>query len=186
MSDTVWYFAYGSNMQPATFAGRRGIAAARIVAARAPGWRLTLDKTPLVPVGESFANLLADAAAETFGVLYEITADDLAHVDLTEGVLIGNYERIEIDVVPLAQAVHGGAVDGPTRAFTLVSDKRSTDLLPSDRYIALLIEGAETHGLPPEWIAMLRGVRTCVASPESIVARRIVDDGLRTMRRKAD
>ena len=177
MTDPIWYFAYGSNMQPATFAGRRGITASRALAARAPGWRLTLDKTPLIPVGESFANLLPESDAHTFGVLYAITAEELAHVDLTEGVLIGNYARIEIDVVPLAGVE-------PSRAFTLVSDKRSPELLPSDRYMALLIEGAETHGLPPEWIAMLRAVPTRVTSPEGMEGSRLVDAGLRAMSRK--
>ncbi len=177
MSARVWYFAYGSNMQPATFAGRRGIAPSRALPASAPGWRLTLDKTPLVPIGESFANLLAEPGAEVFGVLYEIGPDDLAHVDLTEGVLIDNYRRIEVDVVPLG-------ADGPARAHTLISDKRSAKLQPSDYYMRLLIEGAETHGLPAEWIAMLRAVPTCTASPEAMAGRRIVDNGLAALRRK--
>lgn len=176
MSVRVWYFAYGSNMQPATFAGRRGITPSQALAARAPGWRLVLDKTPLIPVGASFANLVADAHGAAYGVAYEIGEDDLAHVDLTEGVLIDNYRRVEIAVEPLA-------ADGPTRAFTLVSDKRSSDLLPSDDYMALLIEGAELHGLPAEWIAMLRAVPTCVASAEVMAARRLVDAGLAAVRR---
>jgi hypothetical protein len=176
MSERVWYFAYGSNMQPATFAGRRGIAPSRAVTARAPGWRLVLDKTPLVPVGASFANLREDAGATTWGVAYEITLDDLAHVDLTEGVLIGNYARIEIAVDPVDAS-------GPSRAFTLVSDKRSDDLQPSDRYMALLIEGALSHGLPAEWIAMLRAIPTCVESADAIAGRRLVDAGLAALRR---
>ena len=179
MTERVWYFAYGSNMQPATFAGRRGIAPSRALAARAPGWRLVLDKTPLIPIGESFATLLPAPAAEVFGVLYELGHDDLAHVDLTEGVLIGNYERVEIAIVPLVAA-------GPSRAFTLISDKRSADLRPSDRYMALLIEGAEVHGLPPEWIAMLRAVPTCTSSPEVLAGRRVLDAGLAGMRRQED
>jgi cation transport regulator ChaC len=176
MSARVWYFAYGSNMQPATFAGRRGITPSRTLAARAPGLRLVLDKTPLLPIGESFANLVAAADAETYGVLYEVSEEDLTHVDLTEGVLIGNYSRVEIAVTPLD-------ADAPTRAFTLVSDKHSPELKPSDRYMALLIEGAETHGLPPEWIAMLRAVPTCMSSAEAMVGRRVVDAGLAMARR---
>jgi len=80
----VWYFAYGSNMHTATFSGRRGIRPARALAARATGWRLVLDKPPLVPVGEAFANIVPDAAAEVLGVLYEIGPADLEHVALTE------------------------------------------------------------------------------------------------------
>lgn len=175
-ADRVWYFAYGSNMQPATFAGRRGIVPSRSLAARARGWRLTLDKMPLIPLSESFANVQADPDAVTYGVVHEITADDLAHVDLTEGVLIDNYRRVEIAVEPLVGAE-------PQRAFTLVSDKRSADLQPSEHYMSLLIEGAETHGLPAEWIAMLRAVPTCTSSPEAMDGRKFLDVGLIRLRR---
>jgi hypothetical protein len=176
MQPRVWYFAYGSNMQPATFAGRRGIVPSRSRPARAPGWRLVLDKPPLVPIAESFANLIADAEAETFGVLYEITSDDLAHIDLTEGVLIDNYRRIEI----VTLALDGGE---PTPAFTLTTGAQAPELRPSDRYMALLIEGAETHGLPAEWIAMLRAVPTCVSSADAIAGRTFLDSALQSMRR---
>jgi hypothetical protein len=176
MSERVWYFAYGSNMQPATFAGRRGIVPSRAVAARASGWRLVLDKPPLVPIGESFANLVAVPDGAVYGVVYEITAEDLAHVDLTEGVLIGNYARVEIAIAPLA-------ADGPTRAFTLVSERRAPGLQPSDRYMRLLVEGAEHHGLPDDWIAMLRAIPTRTASAEATAARAFIDAGLAAARR---
>jgi hypothetical protein len=178
--DRVWYFAYGSNMQPATFAGRRGITPSRALAARLPDWRLVLDKKPLIPIGTSFANLRREPGTATYGVAYEIGTDDLAHVDLTEGVLIGNYTRVEVVVNVLVEPSDGGA---PTRAFTLVSDMIAPELLPSDHYMALLIEGAETHGLPAEWIAMLRAVPTCAAKPEVLAAREFVDAGLAAMRR---
>lgn len=174
--ERVWYFAYGSNMQPATFAGRRGISPSQAVTARVRDWRLALDQTPLIPIGESFANLRPEPGAEAYGVAYEITVEDLAHVDLTEGVLIGNYERIEIAIEPLA-------ADGPTRAFTLTSEKQSPELIPSDRYMALLIEGAELHGLPSAWIAMLRAVPTCAQSADAIAGRRLVDAALAAARR---
>src|SRR5260221_6960950 len=98
---TVWYFAYGSNMQSATFRGRRQIVPRSAHGARIAGWRIVFDKPPFVPIGESFANVVADPAAETFGVLYEIEAADLEHIELTEGVRIGNYDRISLDAEPL-------------------------------------------------------------------------------------
>ena len=93
----VRYFAYGSNMQTATFAGRRGIVPASACAARTRGWRLVLDKPPFFVPGPSFANLVPDADGEVFGVLYGISADDFAHVELTEGVSVDNYTRAMID-----------------------------------------------------------------------------------------
>ncbi len=174
----VWYFAYGSNMETATFRGRRGIEFLRAVPARVAGWRLVLDKPPLVPVGEGFANIVPDAAAAVLGVLYEIGEDDLAHVDLTEGVLIGNYRRIAIAVAPL------GSPDGLVEAFTLVSDRRDPALRPSRRYMACLIAGAEEHGLPAEYVVWLRGMPAGEETVEAKRFRPVLDAVLR--RRKED
>ena len=169
----MWYFAYGSNMETATLAGRRGVRCSAARPARAAGWRLVLDKPPLVPIGESFANIVPDPDAEVLGVLYEVTPADLAHIELTEGVLIGNYRRVDIPVVSLAPP--GTSVV----AASLISHARDPALRPSIRYMACLIAGAEEHGLPPEWVAFLRGVP---AGPESTVAaefRPLIDAVLR-------
>jgi hypothetical protein len=172
MSDHVWYFAYGSNMQPATFRGRRGIEALRAVPARLAGWRLVLDKPPLVPVGHAMANVVESAGHDVYGIAYAVTAADLAHVELTEGVLIGNYRRIPVRLAP---------IDGSDalEAFTLTSDRRDPGLRPSDRYMALLIEGAEWHGLPAEYVAWLRSLPCDPESTEAAAARSLIDRALK-------
>ncbi|MCI4355181.1 MAG: gamma-glutamylcyclotransferase, partial [Thermoplasmata archaeon] len=172
----VLYFAYGSNMQTATFSGRRGIPFRRARPARANGWRLVLDKPPMVSIGEGFASIVPDPEATVIGVVYEITTADLEHVDLTEGVLIDNYRRIEIPVSPL---------DAPSdvlRVQTLTSDRRDPTLRPSDRYMGLVVAGAEEHGLQADWIAFLRAIPTCAESPESRQFRPILDDVMRRRR----
>jgi hypothetical protein len=165
----VWYFAYGSNMQAATFRGRRGVTPRSAVAARAPGWRLVLDKPPLLSIGHSFANIVRDDQAVAYGVAYEITLDDMAHVDFSEGVQIGNYTRVEITVERLAPSGESFP------AFTLTSEKQATDLQPSTRYMGLLIDGALEHGLPEDWVAMLRGVPAVEESAVAKAARALVD-----------
>jgi hypothetical protein len=165
----VWYFAYGSNMQRATFRGRRGIEPRRAVAVRAAGWRLVVDKPPLFSIGHSFANVVRDELAVVYGVAYEITADDMTHVEFSEGVQLGNYARAEIMVEPLeagADALH---------AFTLTSEKRVSGLRPSTRYMALLVEGALEHGLPGDWIAMLRAIPAVEESAMAKAARGFLD-----------
>ena len=91
----------------------------------------------------------------------------MAHVELTEGVGVGNYRRVGIEVVRVSGAA-------PARAFTLVSDRRDPQLRPSTIYMARLIEGAVEHGLPAEWIAYLRAVPTApdTAASPSPMARR--------------
>ena len=112
---------------------------------------------------ESYANLVPEEGAETYGVLFELQADDLAHVELTEGVLIGNYRRIDVLAEPLGR---GASV----AAATLVTDARDAALAPSERYRALLVAGAREHGLPADWITFLEGLP---ARPESDEAARL-------------
>jgi gamma-glutamylcyclotransferase len=169
----MWYFAYGSNMQSATLCGRRGIAYHQAIAGRAVGWRLVLDKPPLVPIGESFANIIPDPAAEVLGVLYEISAEDLEHIDISEGVLLENYRRIEIPVQPLS------APERHIRAFTLTSEHRDPDLRPSTRYMDLLIAGAVEHGLPAEYVAFLRSIPSRPESAEAARLRPLIEQVLR-------
>jgi gamma-glutamyl AIG2-like cyclotransferase len=155
MSEPVWYFAYGSNMQPATFRGRRGIAPLHAVPAHLAGWQLVLDKPPILPVAEAMANIVETAGAEVFGVAYAISDEDLVHIDLTEGVLIENYRRI---------AVRISSLDAGRRvldAFTLTS------------------EGAEVHGLPPAYVAWLRSRPAGDETPEGAAARQFIDRALK-------
>ena len=168
----VWYFAYGSNMQTATFSGRRRICFSRALPARLAGWRLVLDKPPLVPVGEAFANIVRDAAGDVLGVLYELSPAELDHVGLTEGVMVGNYDWIDVSAVPLSSA--GLAVT----ARTLVSQRHDPSLAPSDRYMACLIAGAVEHGLPAAYVAWLRAVPARPQTPEALAFQALVDEAL--------
>jgi hypothetical protein len=170
---TVWYFAYGSNMQSATLRGRRGIQFRRAVPARATGWRLVFDKPPLVPIGEAFANIIPDAAAHVLGVAYEVGEEDMQHIELTEGVLLGNYDRVAVPVEPLSRPA------APLTAFSLTSHDRDPNLQPSTCYMELVIGGATEHGLPAEYIECLRTVPAKPPTPEALRFRALMDEFLR-------
>jgi len=176
-----WYFAYGSNMQSATLRGRRGVEYRRAVAARLDGWRLVLDKPPLIPIGGSFANVIPDPSAAVHGVLFEVSEDDLAHLDLTEGVLVGNYERVPVTVLPLSPPEAEVVV-----AYTLTSQRREPQLMPTHRYMQLLIEGAEEHGLPAEYIAFLRSIPSREETREAAELRPMMDQLMRRSGGKKD
>jgi hypothetical protein len=169
----AWYFAYGSNMQRATLCERRGIVCQRALAARVPGWQVVFDKPPLIPIGESFANLVPDPNGSAFGVLFEIATEDLAHLDLTEGVLIGNYERVLITAHPLNDA------DTMVTAHTLTSARRDPSLNPSPRYMGLVIEGATEHSLPADYLTHLRAIPTRAESLQAKLLRPMLDAVMR-------
>jgi len=172
----VWYFAYGSNMQTATMCGRRGIEFLRAAPARVSGWRLVLDKPPLLPIGESFANIVPDAASAVLGVAYEIAAEALASIDLTEGVMIGNYRRQAV----AAELLNGA--DARVEAVTLMSERRDPSLIPSTRYMALLIEGALEHGLPADYVDFLRSIPARPPSLGAEALRPWLDDAMAALR----
>lgn len=165
----VWYFAYGSNLQTATLCGRRGVQVRRSVPVRANGWQLVFDKPRLFGDG-SVANIVPADTCHVLGVAFEISTDDHAHVELTEGVAIGHYQRVELSVVPLA------AIDDPPRtALSLSSDKRDAGLQPSTRYMKLVIEGALEHGLPDPHLDFLRAIPAVEESAQAAALRPMID-----------
>ena len=167
----VWYFAYGSNLQSATLRGRRGITCTRAVPARAAGWRLVFDKPRLFGAESSVANIVPDPDGTVVGVAFAMSAEDFAHVELTEGVGLGHYARVELVLEPLSPAP-----DAPATAYSLSSDRRDPALRPSTRYMGLVIDGALEHALPDDWVAFLRAVDACEESAAALALRPMIDE----------
>jgi len=135
------------------FENRRGMHPVQARPAVLENYRIRFN----LPIGRGergVANLESWAGARVWGVLYLITTYEAEHLDRTEGVPLGGYRRIQVSV----------SVDGAQEieAFTYQSDKISPRRKPSPRYIALLIEGAVQHGLPPDYIDYLRGFELAV------------------------
>jgi len=144
--DTLWYFAYGSNMHRAIFSDHRQM---RPLATRW-GWlenyRLCFN-LPVGPGERGVANIELEEGARTCGVLYLLTLEDFDRLDRTEGVHRGVYRRIPVEVI----------AEGEERvpAFTYQSSLTQPDRKPSARYMHLLVEGARQHGLPVEYVYIL-------------------------------
>jgi cation transport regulator ChaC len=152
-SESLWYFAYGSNLSPAIFAGRRAM---RPLATRwgwLAGYRLCFD-IPIGPGERAVANLTEEAGARTCGVLYLLTPADTERLDRSEGVHLGFYRRVAVDVV-----IQGGETFA---AFTYQSELRQKGRKPSARYLGLLLEGARAHGLPPDYIRYLESFELAI------------------------
>ena len=76
-----------------------------------------------------------------------LTAGEFDHLDRTELVHLGVYQRLAVEV----------AVDGEERvpAFTYRSAMTLPGRKPSPRYRGLLIEGARQHALAPDYVEYL-------------------------------
>ncbi len=164
-------------MQRDTLCGRRGVTVRRAVAVRAPGWRVVFDKPPLIPIGEAFANLMPEPGAVAFGVAFDVPDDDHAHIELTEGVLIGNYRRVELAVEPL-----GACPTPPGTAVSLSSPRRDATLRPSARYMGLVVAGAREHGLPDDYVSWLEAVPVGESSAVARAFRPLADAVMRRRR----
>jgi len=96
--------------------------------------------------GSAKANLRADATDEVWGALYGLQEAQLDALDRFEG----GYLRVTVEV-----ALADG---GDLHAVTYRSERSVAGVHAFDWYRALLIEGAQEHGLPGHAIARLEAL----------------------------
>ena len=99
---SVWYFAYGSNMDPARLRERctdRGVAIRERIAGRLAGWRLAFNKQRRQRPGEGVANVIEDPAGVVEGTLNRMAPSGLDLLDVHEGVSLGQYRRHDVRVL---------------------------------------------------------------------------------------
>lgn len=150
-----WYFAYGSNMDPARLIDERltpkGIVLGRRIGGRLDGWRLTFDKIARAPRGAGAGNIVVAPGAAVHGTLNEIPAAGLEVLDVWEGVASGHYER---QTVPVVRADDGQTI----QAITYVALKVDGGLKPTRAYLGHLLAGRDL--LPQEYWEWLRATPT--------------------------
>lgn len=144
----MWYFAYGSNMDSLRMAERIG-RSIRGRRARLEGWSLTFDKASSTP-GEGFANIQRKPGLLVWGVLYEVTPEELAILDRYEGVAKKQYRREQITV----RCEDYGDIE----AVTYVAMRCAPGLKPDVNYLDHIVRGAREHGLPSEYVDQLSTV----------------------------
>jgi cation transport regulator ChaC len=145
-TDTLWYFAYGSNLHDAIFRERRGMSAHSVRRGWLDGFRLCFN-LPVGPGERGVANVEPAPGTSICGALYLLTAPDCARLDRSEGVHVGAYVRITVDV-----RLDDGSRCG---AFTYCSSRTQEGRKPSARYLGLMIDGARQRGLPDEYVRWL-------------------------------
>ncbi len=144
----MWYFGYGSNMDPRTFLGRRRMRPHETRIALLDAWELRFD-LPVGPGERAVANVVPAPGREVWGVAYRIDSEEAMRLDRTEGVHMGAYLRR-----PVSLGVEGE--DAQLEAFTYHSTRSIPNRKPSRRYMGLLLAGARHHGLPEDYVTYLR------------------------------
>jgi hypothetical protein len=145
-SETLWYFAYGSNLSSAKFTGSRGIVPIDSVNVRIPNYILVME-IPGLPYSEpSFSSITPrhelDAECgdvpDVVGVAYLITVAQYRIVIASEGGGVA-YRNVRIKGVPVSEKDEK-KVGGSVEVRTLVSGmQRSPNPRPSARYMVSMV-----------------------------------------------
>lgn len=148
---TFYYFAYGSNMLTERLKADDRCPGARVCGcAFAEGTIIEFSKRSVLD-GSGKAALSRAAGQRTPGVLFKIPNAESSALDRAEGARNG-YHRCD------AFPVHRSGSDAIVQAVTYLAKSPEANLKPYDWYLALIIAGAQQHGLGDDYIAKLQRV----------------------------
>lgn len=145
------YFAYGSNMDVAQME-------ARCPGAEVVGMGVLADHMLCFPRHSvmrdcGVASIMPRLGRETLGVVYGLSADNIARLDAYEDFVaeraaeLNSYTRVEIEVL----------VDGrPYVAQTYIAVPQDGAFRPNAAYLRHLLDGASMHGFPADYLAHLQ------------------------------
>ncbi|MFI8482678.1 gamma-glutamylcyclotransferase family protein [Pseudomonas sp. NPDC078700] len=130
-----WYFAYGSNMNPARMQAR-GLHVLEARAGQLSGFALRFNKRAATVMGQAFANIVYQPGSVVEGILYRLAdAGEIDKLDPFEGTpVLYSRERMHITT---AQDDIAAWVYIANPAF------REEGLLPSREYLGHLLQGRE-------------------------------------------
>jgi len=155
--DSVWYFAYGSNMDPARLFDARlapaGVACFERVLGRLDDWVLTFDKPSAYFHGAAAANLAERPGSYVLGVLNRIPKRGLEVLDHYENVASGQYERVTVRILRPESNEYVAAVTYIAR------NNLDPRLKPCAAYLAHLLAGHDI--LPNSYIEQLKSLTVC-------------------------
>jgi cation transport regulator ChaC len=151
----IWYFAYGSNMNPARLADQRlkerAVQMGPRIGGRLDGWRLAFNKIARAPEGAAAGNIVEAPGEVVHGTLNQMPDAGLAVLDIWEGVAGGHYER---RTVPVVRADTGETVE----AVTYIALKVGEGLKPTREYLGHLLAGKDL--LPAAYWEKLKETKT--------------------------
>ena len=161
MTDTVYYFAYGSNMSSARLGARlntrRSIGIGALVGHRLAFHLLSASD------GSAKCDACHTGCEEdvVYGVLFRLEPGEWSVLDRYEGRGV-SYERVEVEIERPEDAQ-------PVRAYTYRALVVESGHRPFDWYKEHVLRGALEHRLPAEYVARLQAVP---AKPDPDAARR--------------
>ena len=133
----VLHFAYGSNMSRKLMHARCPLALALGVAQLA-NWRFVITR-------DGYASVVQEPGAVVHGVLWQLSARDLAAVNAYEGLNVGLYRR---RILPVR-------FNGQRRSALTYLGRGSESGRPRPAYLDVVLEAARDWHLPDDYIHAL-------------------------------
>jgi gamma-glutamylcyclotransferase (GGCT)/AIG2-like uncharacterized protein YtfP len=113
------------------------------------GWRLTFGGEEHGWDG-ALATIVEDPLEQVFVAVYDVTDEDVSHLDVLESADTGLYRKTRVRVATM---------NGEQLAWAYVLDAYEGGL-PSASYLGILADAAEAADAPQDYVAALRG-RPC-------------------------
>ncbi len=172
--ELVWYFSYGSNMNPAVFEKKRKIKCKDFRVCKVPGYVLTYTQGMVPYIEPAYCTCVErstiqceDDRPDIHGVAFLITRTQYEHMLLTEGGWgwqqyrhdpvwsVGYYAEVEVECHEIQPEGSAALVlSKPFKALTLaglLGVRKKYDANSSKRYHDLVNAGAESSGLPKSY-----------------------------------
>jgi gamma-glutamylcyclotransferase (GGCT)/AIG2-like uncharacterized protein YtfP len=134
----ILYFAYGSNMDRAGMR-RRAPGARALSTATLDGWRLLV-------MADGYVSIARRRGARVHGVLWRLTARDLAALDAYEAVDAGLYRRCVLPV----------QANGRRVAAEIYVGRSTTPGQPRPGHLPLVMAAARSWQLPADYLDELQ------------------------------
>jgi len=150
MPTYVWYFAYGSNMSSAQTRSRAGEIAEE-QAGKLENYAISFNKK--ARGGSATANIHPAQGKNVHGVLFRIPEQALRSLDRFQGAP-EHYRRIEVNVT----ASDGNKI--PAQAY--IATKVEKGLRPAGHYLQSILQAAEEHNLPADYVEELKATAGAV------------------------
>jgi Gamma-glutamyl cyclotransferase, AIG2-like len=138
----AYFFAYGERMNPEKmYADTPG--AKLIGPAHVEGYRLEFNVQSRT-WGGGAANAVPDRGGMLWGMLWEVSDEDLARFDSFRGEDVGQHRVLDVEA---------DGPNGPATARTFLVDSHAGYIRPTERYAQMLRAVVQAEGLPPEALA---------------------------------
>jgi cation transport regulator ChaC len=153
MTNTFYYFAYGSNLMLAEI--RRSCpSAARKCAVRLPDFALTFPRKS-INRNCGVASIEARLGGEVWGGIYEIPELERERLESREGFKPNRPPSLNSYVPKDVIVFEDGDLAKPLNVITFIANPQANPPLPSNDYKNLIIAGAREWNLNAEYITRL-------------------------------